>query len=743
MYVIIKSVTKERQIITMAAFAVIIALCAVPGVLAGIFHFFLIKEDRIENKINTIAVYIAFFYGVLSLVQMIRGYGPQTLTVCFRYAVPAVYLHYIPLLVLLSAIIPLLMKLLSRYADISRYISLFASVMFTILSLWFIVFNRIYNTFYVAVMAISALLTFWGINYYKGEILFFTKDDVKRRIRYAVPVTLFHIVTVMIFLPGTLYLGNRSEISFSASSLAAALLAGTVIQTILIAGAGIVLLTRRQFDFVYTVLFAVTLSGYVQSTLLNGHMQQMDGGRQTWQGVQLCVNFLIWIILIACIVLIKRFVRKNIAKIYSIICIYLCLVQIVSLGYMAVRTYVQNPEDSSVRWVLSKDGQFTLHPDNNVIVFVLDWYDEQILEKVLREDEGFLSSLDGFTRYTNATSLYAFTAESVPYLLTGVEWQYDMSREEYVDYAYANSTMMNDIHSAGYDIGIYTDASYISRNMSGVLRNYMPYTELAGEQNCDTWNTIELMSRCSKYQTAPFGMKNWYWYSSDGINALRGEIQIIYSASNDIGFWSSLNETGLKIDQDAAGSGNYRFYHLRGAHPPYQMSEDFTRISISNDVADMISQAKGSMKIVLEYIEQLKKLDLYDSATIIITADHGQHYLYVPWRENSREALGLERTSNPILLVKKPGDTWEGIRQSCAPVSQTEVVSDIVHAINPQAASKYGRTLQEIGETEDRTRTFIFWRADFPYVRSVITGNARDESSWTIEERLEPHESAR
>lgn len=721
----------------MTAFAAIIILCAVPGILSGIFHIFLTKQVSIENKINTIVVYTGLFYGVLSAVQMVHGRGPLTLTESFRDTAPSAYLHYILPLVLLSAIIPLFMKLLSRYADISRYFSLFASVMFAVLSLWFIVFNRIYSTFYVAVLLISALAAYWGINYYKGEISFFTKDDVKRRIQYAVPVTLFHVVSAMIFLPGTLYLGNRSEISFSASSLAAALLAGTVIQMVLIAGAGIVLLTRRQFDLVYTVMFALSLSGYVQNTLLNGHMEHMDGGRQTWQGVQLYVNFLIWIILTAGIVLIKRFVRKNVAKIYSAICIYLSLVQIVSLGYLAIRTYIQNPEDSAQRWVLSKDGLLTLHPTDNVLVFVLDWYDEQILETILQEDDQFLASLDGFTQYVNATSLYAFTAESIPYLLTGVEWQYEMSREEYVNYAYGNSTMMDDIDSAGYDIGVYTNASYISRDMSGRLRNYLPYTELAETQDCDTWDTIVLMLKCSQYQTAPFGIKNWYWYSSNEINALRGDNRVIYSVPDDISFWTALNETGLEIDQAPTGSGSYRFYHLYGAHPPYQMSEYFTGISFTDTREDMISQAKGSMKIVLEYIEQLKELGLYDSTTIIITADHGQHFMYVPWRETSRISLGLEKTSTPILFVKTPGDTWDGIKQTCAPVTHTEVVSSIVHAINPQVSAKYGRTLQEIDETEDRVRIFTYWRSDLPYVKSSITGNARDISNWSVIERID------
>lgn len=220
----------------MDTFVAVIIICALPGILSGIFHIFLTKETNLANKVKTAIVYTSLFYGLLSSVQMILGRGPLTLTGSFRDAVPTVYLYYILPFMVLSAVIPILMHKISRYADVSQYFSLFASVMFAILSLWFVVFNRIYNSLYVAVLLISALAAFWGVNYYKGEISFFTKDDVRRRVRYAVPVTLFYVVTAMIFLPGTLFLGNKSEMSFSGLSFAAALSVGTVIQMVLMAG---------------------------------------------------------------------------------------------------------------------------------------------------------------------------------------------------------------------------------------------------------------------------------------------------------------------------------------------------------------------------------------------------------------------------------------------------------------------------------------------------------------------------
>lgn len=59
-----------------------------------------------------------------------------------------------------------------------------------------------------------------------------------------------------------------------------------------------------------------------------------------------------------------------------------------------------------------------------------------------------------------------------------------------------------------------------------------------------------------------------------------------------------------------------------------------------------VSQAAcgaGSLKMVGEYIEQLKKLGKYDSSTIIILADHGDG----------------DFSLNPIFLIKRKGESRE------------------------------------------------------------------------------------
>lgn len=718
----------------MSPTAGIIILCTIPGISAGILQVFLLKKrGKSGSAYRIIVCYIGLFYGILSLIKMIIDSGKLTLAESFADIVPSTYLHYLIPLIFMAVIIPCLIYFIFRNSDVSGLMSLLDSVMFVILTLGFIITGRISNIFYVAAMIISSLIALWGFLSYKGEISYFSRDNLKQRLKYAAPPTLLYVVTVILSLPGTLFLNNLSEITIIPSSFARALLTGAVVYFVLIAGLGILLLTWRQLELFYTVLFAITIAGYIQGMLLNGHMVAMDGGRQTWQGAHLWINTLIWVILVAGILLLKALVHKDVAKVYRTISIYLCLVQIVSLGFLAVTTYIKNDDADSADWILSTDGALELHPDNNVLVFVLDWYDEQILEKILAEDDGFLAPLDGFTYYPNAASLYAFTETSLPYLLSGVEWQYGMGKEEYMEYAYANGHMLDDIYDAGYDIGLYTHVQYITDAVTDKLCNYTQY-----QQYCLVWDTVNLMIKCSKYQMAPFGLKSKYWYTTDQIIDLAADDGFTrWITYDDLPFYTALSKTGISINESFTGTGGFKFYHMCGAHMPYVITEDLTYAdSETADYASMLSQAKGSMKIVLEYIEQLKALDIYDNTTIIITADHGENYLYDPSRVDDLDDLKLEKTSNPILLVKNVNQTWDGVRKNSAPVSHTEVIAGIIAAINPQAAASYGNTLEDVEESADRERIFTFNRDDLSYVKAVINGNALDEDNWTVIETV-------
>ena len=141
----------------------------------------------------------------------------------------------------------------------------------------------------------------------------------------------------------------------------------------------------------------------------------------------------------------------------------------------------------------------------------------------------------------------------------------------------------------------------------------------------------------------------------------------------------------------------------------------------------MESQAKGSLKVVYAYMEQLRALGRYDEATIIITADHGQGNILGTERYSGQP----DRTSRTLFLVKKPGEIHESMVISEAPVSQAELVPSILDAFGLEYAA-YGRTFEEIPADEERVRKYVDIYDRHRIVYS-IDGHAADLDSWTIE----------
>jgi phosphoglycerol transferase MdoB-like AlkP superfamily enzyme len=157
---------------------------------------------------------------------------------------------------------------------------------------------------------------------------------------------------------------------------------------------------------------------------------------------------------------------------------------------------------------------------------------------------------------------------------------------------------------------------------------------------------------------------------------------------------------------------------MKGAHAQYTMSEDFQHIEYDPrrdiDNGTELSQATGSVKIVFEYIKQLKELGKYDDATIIITADHG-----------SRITSNL---SYPILFVKESGENSNQIKESVAPVCQ----ADLIPTIEKAAGVEYSEpTIEEYAENDTRTRTFRIKDGN-TYIKYEIDGDVKNEGNWKM-----------
>ena len=91
----------------------------------------------------------------------------------------------------------------------------------------------------------------------------------------------------------------------------------------------------------------------------------------------------------------------------------------------------------------------------------------------------------------------------------------------------------------------------------------------------------------------------------------------------------------------------------------------------------------------------------------------------------------MDIISCPIIFMKPSGSYGAKLTESKAPVSQEDILPTVMEVICGNG-EKYGRTLDDIGETEEREREFIFGRhSDIDFESYIINGDAMNIDNWT------------
>lgn len=99
-----------------------------------------------------------------------------------------------------------------------------------------------------------------------------------------------------------------------------------------------------------------------------------------------------------------------------------------------------------------------------------------------------------------------------------------------------------------------------------------------------------------------------------------------------------------------------------------------------------------------EYLEELKRLGLYDEATIVVTADHGEWYI----------AEDIVRPTSPIMLVKpstQPDGSDEPVKRSSVPTGHVDLAATLLEAAGGDASAYGGMSVFDVPDAP-RTRYY-------------------------------------
>jgi len=342
--------------------------------------------------------------------------------------------------------------------------------------------------------------------------------------------------------------------------------------------------------------------------------------------------------------------------------------------------------------------------------------DNDAIDELLEEDPLLLDNFDGFTRFTNTTSVYNMTFPAIAHLFTDEPLDISLTANEYFDLAYANTTFVNDLQDRGFTCNIYTEIGFSyrhERHFEGMASNL--------EESAFTfrpWRVPLQFFRLSLLKSAPLSLKNSKLLYPDlsytGVGHWEGGATPY--TSNDPQFYSQLIGEGLR----PVKGPHFAFYHLTGFHYPWNMN---ARAELVAGEVDPKEQYLGSFFILEEYLEQLMALGLYEDATIIIIGDHPDH--------NANSV-----PTKPMLIgcfVKPSGAAGTPLQESSAPVSINNLRPTCVAAAGGNYRP-WGQPYFEVAEDATVERHYYnrFTDDDFNHYLThfIIHGDARVWENW-------------
>ena len=426
-----------------------------------------------------------------------------------------------------------------------------------------------------------------------------------------------------------MYLTNYAALDFSLKNIIpTGLLLFLAFDLIL---AALIHISKRIFrKIIIGIFFAFGLGLYVQGTFLDNDFGLLDGHSIDWSSYSKSGQISLWVWLICFLIaaLIGFLVPSGVDIMKRASFVLLC-VEIISIGAqfaISGNAFWKSEEKKTTPHLqITSSGEFDLSYEDNTIILIVDTLDFDYVREVFNDDK-YKNIFNDFTLFSNVVSEYTFTQMAVPCIVTGNRYTLDKPYKEYLDDAYTHSVILDALSENGYNIGVYTENSYVGAS------------EQIGNQRMATMKLQHpvqftvLMSRLVSFRYMPQFLKQFFHVDT---NSFSDSVAVdnAYYISNFF-FQKQLKDKGITAEY---ANPCFRVYHIVGAHDPYNMAEDSSPCEESTPIA----QTKGVFNIIDELLNQMRDKQVYEKANIIILADHGKN--------------GIRQ--HPAILIKRSGES--------------------------------------------------------------------------------------
>lgn len=535
---------------------------------------------------------------------------------------------------------------------------------------------------YLIIETAALILVIHPVFNYLFDLIFEKKEFTMKKsvISFIVSGTFFF--TIFVYLPCDSFLNNLTDFNFPLQSF---IWYELLYLLAFSAGATVILsfLKDKIFWRVITIGVGIDICVYIQYMFLNKNLILIDGEAMRWENYRVFSVFtlVLWGTIITGTIFTELKFHMIFDKVILKVPFFISGIQILTVIILTVFSGSQAFEYKTD--YLSAEEQYTVSARENVIMFILDATDNSYFEEILKNNPDAFDGFEDFTLYTNTCSVLDFTTTSITQMFTGMAYDCDISMEKWIEDSW-NSPQAQEFydkfHEAGYVANGYNANFRDERKRKNKLDNCVVTGESEGKPDIDiyTKGILTDFRNLSLYRILPFAVKKCIDYENIDFNSHISAKDKINTDNYDF-------ERDLNLKLSETEKNYFIVQHLLGTHSPCE---------------DFIGETEHLLKIIRNYIEQLKELGVYDSASIIITADHGKH-----------NEGNYEQASTPILMIKRKNVTQPEMSFSGAPVYHEDIQATLLDCAGlydkENDEQLWGRSMFDIEENEQRTRTWI------------------------------------
>jgi len=544
---------------------------------------------------------------------------------------------------------------------------------------------------------------------------------------------------IFLFCPLTIYVTNAEEMPVGFHSLA-------LLYLLPLLGSGAILVLtclalptgpRRSY---LAILAAIGGLLWLQGDVLLWNYGPLDGSfidwqREAWKGY---VDSSIWLaILVGAI-----YWRRQLVPWFRVGVLLLLSIQLGSLLFMKPWGALVQKSVPSVASLDLPDRLVRFSASRNVIHIVLDGFQSDVFEELVEGSERYRETFRGFSFFREATTSIEATHLSIPSFIGARIYRNQIPAWRFERQIFEGKNILRTLANAGYEIDVAAGLSWMSHLYSDAMVYGIPHP-FREQAEIERWHAAFLLD-LSLFRLAPHFIKRAvYNQQAWVISSMNpGPSGTHYRHFSD-------NEFFRRFTQEASLGREtpvYKLIHLITPHPPLVVDERQlpSRTPLKNTRENFRRQSAYTLEWVLQFLDKLRTLSIYDGSTIIIQADHGAGLAFQlqdrsgQWIDSRKSSLRVSGAVLPLLLVK-PARSEGVLRVSDAQVELTDLPATIVSLLGlPDQFG--GKNIFEVEEGHGRNRRYNrglvhrdnssktgFFTALQEY---VISGSVFAESSW-------------